>query len=284
MDNENIFESNRIAWNQGMEYHQKARNNSLQIGFKNPDFTTFNGNFYDVLIKKLETIDFNGKTISQMPCNNGRELLSLMKFGATKEAIGFDISDIAILEAKQLAEIAELNAKFIRTNILEIGDKYDGYFDFIYISEGSLQWFPDLNKYFSIISRLLKQNGSVLIIEIHPLAYFIENGLNPEKQNSNYASSYFEKGPYNYKDGLDYVGGVLYEANDCYWFMHKMSDILNAIIHSCVEIMEFNEYNVEITNDPEWIKLTAEKKRQRLAEQKIYKKFPLSYILTGKRK
>ncbi len=207
-----------------------------------------------------------------------------MKFGATKEAIGFDISDIAILEAKQLAEIAELNAKFIRTNILEIGDKYDGYFDFIYISEGSLQWFPDLNKYFSIISRLLKQNGSVLIIEIHPLAYFIENGLNPEKQNSNYASSYFEKGPYNYKDGLDYVGGVLYEANDCYWFMHKMSDILNAIIHSCVEIMEFNEYNVEITNDPEWIKLTAEKKRQRLAEQKIYKKFPLSYILTGKRK
>ena len=42
-----------------------------------------------------------------------------MRFGA-KEAIGFDISDVAIDEAKQLAEISGLNAKFERVSILEM--------------------------------------------------------------------------------------------------------------------------------------------------------------------
>ena len=31
------------AWNEALGYHQKARNNSLQEGFKAPNFTTFNG-------------------------------------------------------------------------------------------------------------------------------------------------------------------------------------------------------------------------------------------------
>lgn len=267
MNNKNIFENNRTAWNEASEFHQKARNNSLQAGFENPDFTTLDRDCDDVLINKLNTIDFKGKTIAQMPCNNGRELLSLMKMGA-QEAIGFDISDTAILEAKQLAEIAKLNAKFVQTNILEIGEEYNGCFDFIYISEGSLQWFPDLNEYFSVVSRLLKQGGRILIFEIHPFAYFFEKGFGFEKQNFKDIVSYFEKGPYSYKDGLDYVGGVQYEAKECHWFMHKMSDILNAIKHSGIEIMEFEEYNLEMANN---------------LESDIYNNFPLSYILTGKK-
>jgi len=267
LNHKKIFESNRAAWNQALEYHQKARKNSLHIGFENPDFTTLNRDCDDVLLHTLKHIDFNGKTISQMPCNNGRELLSLMKLGA-KEAIGFDISDTAIQEAEQLAEIAKLNATFIRTNILEIDEDYTDYFDFIYISEGSLQWFPDLCDYFSVVSRLLKQNGSILIFEMHPFAYFFENGFSPEKGNVDCAVSYFEKGPYNYKDGLDYVGGVQYGAKECYWFMHKMSDIVTAILNNGIEIMEFEEYNLEMANN---------------LEIEAYSKFPLSYILTGKK-
>lgn len=30
MNEKNIFKSNRVAWNQALEYHQKARNNSLK--------------------------------------------------------------------------------------------------------------------------------------------------------------------------------------------------------------------------------------------------------------
>lgn len=268
MNKKNISETNRAVWNQALDYHKKARNNSLQIGFKDPNFTSFDRDCDEILFDKLKTIDLSDKIISQIPCNNGRELLSLMHFGA-KKAIGFDISDVAISEAKQLAEISKLNVEFERIDILEIDDKYNGYFDFIYISEGSLQWFPNLNDFFSIISRLLKKDGKILIFEMHPFAYFFENGFNPKDQNFHEMTSYFNKGPYNYEDGLDYVGGVKYKAKECFWFMHKLSDILNAIIQNNIEINEFDEYNLEMANND---------------SIHFLDKFPLSYILIGKKK
>lgn len=271
MDIKSITASNREAWNQALIYHQKARNNSLQTGFADPEFTTLDRDCDDVLIDKIKNMDISGKAISQMPCNNGRELLSLMRFGA-KEAIGFDISDIAIQEAKQLAKISGLNAKFERTDILEISSKFNECFDFIYISEGSLQWFPDLNDYFSVVSRVLKKGGEVLIFEMHPFAYFFENGYSPHlgggNQNFGKMISYFNKGPYNYKNGIDYVGGIQYESKECFWFMHKISDIINALLQNNINIKELNEYNFEMANNE---------------AAKYLDKFPLSYILIGEK-
>ncbi|MCL2687198.1 MAG: class I SAM-dependent methyltransferase [Methanobrevibacter sp.] len=261
------IENNRVAWNQALKYHQKARNNSLQLGFENPNFTTLNRDCDEVLIKKIKNIDLNNKTISQLPCNNGRELLSLMQLGA-KEGVGFDISDIAIKEAEELKEISKLNVKFERCDILEIDNKYNNYFDFIYISEGSLQWFPDLNDYFSVVERLLKKNGKLLIFEMHPFAYFFENGFDTEKQNFDDMTPYFNKGPYNYEDGLDYVGGVKYKSKECYWFMHKISDIITVLLKNNIKIGEFEEYNLEMANND---------------SIKFLDKFPLSYILVGKK-
>jgi 2-polyprenyl-3-methyl-5-hydroxy-6-metoxy-1,4-benzoquinol methylase len=121
--NDDFSEKNREAWNEALVFHQRARNNSLQEGFKDPNFTTFNRDCDDILVKKLNAINLKDKLIAQLPCNNGRELLSLFKFGA-KKGIGFDISDMAISEAKELAAISNLNVEFYRTNILDIDDTY----------------------------------------------------------------------------------------------------------------------------------------------------------------
>ena len=262
--NDTIFDRNRAAWNQALEYHQRARNNALQTGFANPEFSTLDRDCDGLLMDKLEKLDLRGKAIAQLPCNNGRELLSLMRLFGTARAVGTDISDTAIAEARQLARIAGLHAEFVRTNLLELGSEYDNCFDFIYISEGSLQWFPDLDEYFAVIARLLKQNGQILVFEIHPFAY-VGGKL---KQDPNHATSYFDKGPYSYADGLDYVGGVAYEAKECCWFMHKMSDVLAALRRNRIEVLDFDEYGMEMANDP------AFQEQERL---------PLSYIFTGRK-
>ena len=44
MNEKNLFESNRTAWNQATAYHQKARNHSLHIGFQDPEFSTLKRN------------------------------------------------------------------------------------------------------------------------------------------------------------------------------------------------------------------------------------------------
>ncbi len=265
---EDMFESNRTAWNEAMAYHSRARGEALQNGFENPDYSVFDRDCDGVLLDKLAGIDLAGKTIAQLPCNNGRELLSLARFGGAHEAVGFDISDAAIEEARVLSAKAKLNARFERTNILEIGDEYNKRFDFIYISEGSLQWFPDLGEYFSVVGRLLKSGGKVLIFEMHPFAYFFETGFDAANPDFAALTPYFDKGPYNYKGGLDYVGGVEYEAAPCYWFMHKLSDILNAVTGNGMTVRSFDEYNLEMANNP---------------QARLLDKFPLSYILVAEK-
>ncbi|MEO1770586.1 class I SAM-dependent methyltransferase [Candidatus Enterococcus ferrettii] len=265
MNSKNIYDSNRSAWNEALNYHQKARSNSLQKGFQDLNFTTFDRDCDVVLLEKLDKIDFTDKVIGQLPCNNGRELLSLMKLGA-KKAVGFDISDNAIQEAKQLAEIAKIDATFERTNILDINDSYNNYFDFIYISEGSLQWFPDLNEYFAVVSRLLKKGGQLLIFEMHPIAYLFEVDFDAKSPDFDLLVPYFKKGPYHYKDGLDYVGGVEYESKEGYWFMHKLSDILKALITNGLTLEYIEEYNLEMANNE---------------STKVLDKFPLSYMVAG---
>ena len=268
MNNE-ILEKNREAWNEALGYHQKARNNSLQEGFKDPNFSTFNRECDAIILKKINEINLKDKIIAQLPCNNGGELLSLAKLGA-KKGIGFDISDAAISEAKELAIISKLNVDFYRTNILDIDDTYNDTIDFIYISEGSFQWFSSLTDYFRIISKLLKQNGKILIYEIHPFAYYFEQA--DETKNDITLDdfiSYFEKGPYSYKSGLDYIGQTAYEAKECCWYMHKFSDIINAIICNGLAIENIEEYNMEAANN--------EKTRN-------MRKFPLSYMIKCKKK
>jgi len=124
MDKENR-EKNREAWNEALVYHQKARNNSLHEGFKNRHFTTFDRDCDNLLIEKLNEIHLTDKVVAQLPCNNGRELLSLVKFGA-KKGIGFDISDTAISEANELKAIANLNVEFYRTDIVVAASRRRG--------------------------------------------------------------------------------------------------------------------------------------------------------------
>jgi len=271
--NKELTEKNREAWNEALLYHQKARKNWLYDGFENPDFTTFNRDGDDILIENIKKINLQDKTIAQLPCNNGRELLSLMKFGA-KRGIGFDISDTAIAEAEKLKIISNLNVEFNRTNILEINDIHKNTIDFIYISEGSLLWFSSLNEYFQIISKLLKQGGRMLIYEMHPFAHFFwsSNELNNVPTLDNFIS-YFEKELLSDENGLDYIGGEKYEAKECFSYMHKISDIINAIINNGIEIEKIEEYNFGCGTE-----LVSN------VNEDIRGKFPLSYLLIGKKK
>ncbi len=191
-----------------------------------------------------------------------------MRLGA-KEEVGFDISDAAISEAEELAGIAKENAWFVRTNALEIDETYTGYFDFIYISHGSLQWFPNLEDYFRVISRLLKKGGRIMIFEIHPFKYFFENGFRFEEQNFDKLTSYFETGANHYSEGLDCFGNVKYESTEGFWFMRKMSEIIAAILHNGIGIEEFEEYPFDLDGDP---------------NQGTAGNFPFSYLITAKKK
>jgi len=95
-DLKRFTESNRAAWNEVMPLHQRASSHALDQLFSQPAYVQQDKTEIDLLQK----VGLKGRNVAHLCCNNGSELLSLKNLGAA-ECVGFDISDQAILEARQ---------------------------------------------------------------------------------------------------------------------------------------------------------------------------------------
>ncbi len=261
-------DANREAWNEATLKHQQARaekNKNLKEEFSQKGYSSLDK--YETA--KLKEIGLTGKRVAQVCCNNGQETLSLVNLGA-ESAVGFDISDEAIKEARELAKISNLNCEFVRTDIYDIGEEYYDSFDLIYITIGAMGWMPDLNRYFSVVSKMLRTDGYLVIYEHHPFCYMLatnrEDGFEPDDPLK-IIYSYFRTEPWVGNDGIDYIGGTKYESKTSYDFTHTLTAVINSIAGNGIRIKEFTEYSHDIS-----LGFTEHEKEG---------KVPLSYILVG---
>lgn len=257
-------EANRKAWNEAIPYHQKAMNNKWDQLFSDKDFIIQK----DEELKLLKEVGIKDKNIAHLSCNNGLELMSLKKMGAA-HCCGFDISDKAIEDAKTRAERYQIDCKFIRTDVLEIGEEYYNQYDFVYITVGALTWIPDKNLYFEKAANLLRKGGKIFIYEHHPFAnVFPYDG--EEGDTLKVVRSYFNKEVFVDHDGIDYYGGEIYEASPTYEFDYTLADLFNILASKGLMIQKFNEYSEDVS----------------LAHQELEKTgvgLPLSYILIAEK-
>ncbi len=75
---------------------------------------------------QLGRIGVAGKAVGQLCCNNGRELLSVVKIGA-RSGVGFDLAENFIAEAPTRRETGG-NARFVCTDITQITPEFAGAF------------------------------------------------------------------------------------------------------------------------------------------------------------
>jgi SAM-dependent methyltransferase len=268
MDIKKYTEANREAWNEVAPLHQKARKIDLKAEFRKAGFSTLD----EFETRKLRELGIEGKRVAQLCCNNGRETLSLVSLGATS-AVGFDISDAAIEEARKLAEISGLDCSFVRTDVYDIGDEYSDEFDLVYITIGSLYWLPDLDRFFGIVSRILTEDGTLMLYDSHPFLNMFETPGDPGYDHGNplkVVYPYFKKDPWTDTSGLDYLGGIQYEGKENYGFPHTLSEVFNAIVRSGIQIVELTEYPHDVSVCYKHLEPKGE--------------LPLSYILIGRKR
>ena len=232
VDIKKYTEANRMAWNEIAPKHEEMKREAKKQ-FKEPGFSCLD----EVVTKKLQENGIKGKKVAQVCCNDGVETLSLKNLGAA-EATGFDIADGAIASAQKLASDSGIPCEFVRTDIYEVPEEYNGLFDLVYISAGALVWLPDLVGFFQIVRRLLKAEGKLLIYEMHPFLKMIDE----EDDQITLKYSYFTEGAQKYDGGITYMGNDSYQASPAFNFDPKLSDIINAIINSGMQIEEMNEY------------------------------------------
>ncbi|HEX3020199.1 MAG TPA: class I SAM-dependent methyltransferase [Chitinispirillaceae bacterium] len=230
------IDGNREAWNTASLYHQKAMADVWMQGFTKPGYTSFDEFDY----KLYKHITFEGKSVFQAPCNNGREILSFINMGAV-EGVGFDISDENINFSNKLKSISGLKAEFYRTNVYEISNQFNNQFDIGIISAGSIMWMPDLKGYFQIYRRLLKSGGILFIYEMHPLTTAYPYSFR-KNDKIEFETSYFTKGVIVTNDSLDYYGNAEYVSPPQYNFQYPISKIIQTLIDLNFAIKEFKEY------------------------------------------
>lgn len=245
VDIENYSERNREAWDEAASVHRKNRKINYRELFKNKNYSVLD----TTLSSLLKKIPLHGKNVAQLCCNNGRELFSIVNtMGAS--GVGFDISGEFITEAKEIAKLAKLECRFVRTNLYHLTAEHDHIFDLVFFTAGALTWFHNLEKLFQLVGRLLKSEGYLVIYEIHPFTNLLamkDEPLYDPKNPYKIAYNYFRNDLWISNTGADYIGKTTYKSKTFTSFAHKISDIITAIGSNEIVIKEFIEYPHDIS-------------------------------------
>ncbi len=236
---ESYIKGNKEAWEEAFEQRRADWGTDILPRLQKERFPFLSPE----MRAEVELIPWAGKTVGQFCCNNGRELLSIMKQGA-QEGIGFDIAENQVEFANRSAQVLHLNCRFVATNILEIDESYDDRFDFVLITIGSLTWFENLSLFFEKVARCVKEGGGVLINDMHPVTNMLAL---PGEDNydanapARFVNPYFQK-TWVENNGIFYITGKRYASKTFTSYSHPLSAVFMAAIGSGLQIISFQEF------------------------------------------
>ncbi|MEL6820816.1 MAG: methyltransferase domain-containing protein, partial [Calditrichota bacterium] len=169
-------DQNRIAWEEVNHYHQQAKQKVKERFRAEPEFLALDRH----LKARLSELGISGKSLLHLMCNDGEELMSAKRMGAER-CIGIDISSTAIDSANELAKQLGLeNVSFKQSDAYDVDIQMldNRPFDIAMTTVGALCWLPDLSLFFRRLNSFLATGAKVLIHEIHPVSYLLDDELN----------------------------------------------------------------------------------------------------------
>ena len=254
--------SNRDAWGKLSQDHYAAFRKKLSQG----------GYDLNEYIRR-ELGDIRGKKLIHLQCNTGADSIRLAQMGAS--VTGVDLVPDNILYAKRLADdLGITGIRFIESDIMKLSQVHREKYDIVFTSEGVLGWLPDLGVWAKTIRALLNDNGFLYVFDSHPFFLAFDEGkLHREVYEIKYP--YFGKEP----DVSDSIGGYASEPKNgvkAYFWMHTVSEIVNALISAGLHIEYFNEYPENFFDSGD---MTAEPNRGLYSYQYNKDKYPMSFSL-----
>lgn len=223
----NYLEINKKSWNNKTEIH-------------------INSSFYDQenFLKgknslnsfELELLgDISGKSILHLQCHFGQDTISLSRMGA--HVTGVDLSDVAIENARKIAQDVSSSAEFICCDVYSLPEKLDKKFDIVFTSYGTIGWLPDLDKWAEVISSFLKPNGRFVFVEFHPVVWMFDDDFQKVAYN------YFNSGPIIENLSGTYADKDAPITQEYIMWNHSMSEVINNLIKHDLKINVLNEYD-----------------------------------------
>jgi len=223
------FSVNRDTWNQKVGIHAASEFYNMD-GFLAGESSL---NHYE-----LQALgDVSGKSLLHLQCHFGQDTLSFSRLGA--QCTGVDLSDEGIALAQKLNKELELDATFIRCNVLETSSYVKDQFDIVFTSYGTIGWLPDLKPWGKMIAERLKSGGVFYMVEFHPIVWMFDYLDDPTKIAYGYQQKevIYEEYKGTYADPNANIISKEYGWN------HGLGEVITALIKAGLQIEYLNEYD-----------------------------------------
>lgn len=220
MSDIDYFEMNRIGWDRRANAHVKSKFYDVE------GFLAGKTSLREIELNELRQV--SGRSLLHLQCHFGLDTLSWARLGA--RCTGVDLSPVAIGHANNLKEKTGLDARFICSNVYDFQREGIEPFDIVFTSYGAVCWLPELDKWADVISQNLATDGTFYMAEFHPIydllagySYFTTETPDIE-----------EEGTYT-ENGDDAIAELATWA-------HPLSNVVNALIKSGIQIEKLNEH------------------------------------------
>ncbi len=258
----NYIAINKEAWNTRTAYHLKSDFYDL------PGFLSGNTSLNAIELDLLG--DVKGKSILHLQCHFGQDSLSLSRLGAEVTAV--DFSDVAIRNARNLAEQLELDATFICCDIYDLPNHLTEQFDIVYTSYGVVGWLPDMNLWASLISQFLKPKGKLVFVEFHPVVWMFNSDFNQIDY------SYFNDTPIVEVEEGTYGDTSAPIQTEMITWNHGIAEIVTALISNNLNISTLQEFNY---SPYDCFRHTVEWEPKKFRIKHLDNKIPMVYALVA---
>jgi SAM-dependent methyltransferase len=195
-----------------------------------------------------------GLRLAHLQCHFGLDTLDLVRMHPNLTAVGLDFSAPAVEFAGNLA--AELGltdrATFVHADVHDAGSILgDHRFDVVYTGKGALNWLPDLLAWAYECRRLLRPGGFLYLCEFHPIGYTVgeqlADGLPTVTGDYFDTETIIDETPGSYTDpDAPTTNNLTYE------WQHPISDVLNALIKTGLQLRFFREWDYTLFELQPW--------------------------------
>lgn len=152
----------------------------------------------------------------------------------------FDISEDNKKYALEVADEANVDIDFVVGDVLEIDmNKYEEYFDVVFMEGGILHYFHDINQFMKIMHQLLKPNGKMICSDFHPFQK-VSDILEFEQPTMSYFSTDVFEGEMAH--ARFFPDEIRRQMPLCSYRKYTMSEIINAVIENRFILNRFDEH------------------------------------------
>ncbi|MGB0403277.1 MAG: class I SAM-dependent methyltransferase [Salibacteraceae bacterium] len=221
------LEINKESWNKRTDVHFESE------FYDNKTFIEGRNSLNDIELPLLSEI--KGKSVLHLQCHFGQDTISLSRMGA--DAIGIDLSDQAILKAKELAITCGVSTRFLESDVYDLSNRLNEKFDVVFTTYGTIAWLPDIDRWAAVVNHFLKPGGKLVFADFHPVVWMFDDDFNEVKYRyfNDKAIEETEEGTYTNPEA---------ELNENYvsW-NHGIGEVVTALRNQGLLISDLSEFD-----------------------------------------